>query len=243
MESLQGKTALVTGGARGIGAGVVRSLVAAGAKVLFTYSNSEGPAFQLAESLGGAAEAFRADSALEADAERAVERAAQTFGGLDILVNNAGVSSISPLADLTSSEIDAMIDVNIRGVLWTTRAALKHIPDGGRIINIGSCSAERVPFPGISVYALSKGAIASFTKGLSRELGPRNITVNTIQPGPVETDMSPVDSPHAQTMLAAMALSRYGTVQEIGSFAVYLASDSASYITGANLTIDGGFSA
>ncbi|HEX4357386.1 MAG TPA: 3-oxoacyl-ACP reductase family protein [Pseudonocardia sp.] len=242
--SLAGKVALVTGGSRGIGAGVAKRLAADGASVALTYANSKDQADGVVagiEAAGGTAFAIRADSAIEADVIASVTETVRRFGQLDILVNNAGGGTFSMLAEMATADIDRTLAVNVRAVILATREALKHLGPGGRIINIGSINAERVPFGGLSVYAASKGAIAGLTKGLARELAPKGITINNVQPGPVDTDGNPADGPASPLMLNAMALDRFGDVGEIGAFVSLLAGPEGSYFTGANLNIDGGF--
>lgn len=241
-----GKVALVQGGSRGIGAAIVKRLAAEGAAVAFTYVSSQAPAQALADSItaeGGKALAIKADSG-DAEAIRgAVEQTVQTFGRLDILVNNAGVLALGPLADFSLEDFDRTYAVNVRSVFVASQAAAKHMGDGGRIINIGSTNADRMPFEGGSAYAMSKSALVGLVKGLARDLGPRGITVNNVQPGPVDTDMNPANGDFAETMLGFMAVKRYGHAEEIAGFVSYLAGSEAGYITGASLTIDGGFGA
>ncbi|WP_328608883.1 SDR family oxidoreductase [Amycolatopsis sp. NBC_00345] len=238
---LEGKTALVTGGSRGVGAGIVARLAADGAKVAFTYASSKDRAEAVAAAAGGDAHAIHADSRHEQDVVSAVAQAADRFGGLDILVNNAGVGSFATITDLTMDEIDAMLTINVRSAIVAIRESLAHLGEGGRIINIGSINADRMPFPGGSIYAMTKGALASLTRGLARELAPRGITITNIQPGPVDTDANPADGPAASNMLAAMATDRFGTAAEVGAFVSYLAGPDAAFITGSSLDIDGGF--
>ncbi len=173
----------------------------------------------------------------------AVERAAIDLGGLDILVNNAGIAVMAPIDDFKLADFDRIFAVNVRAVFVATQAAVKHMKEGGRIINIGSTNAERMPFVGGSVYAMSKSALQGLVQGISRDLGPRGITINNVQPGPVDTDLNPATGEFAETMKKLMALPRYGHVDEIASFVAYLAGPEAGYITGANLMIDGGFAA
>jgi 3-oxoacyl-[acyl-carrier protein] reductase len=244
--SLGGKVALVTGGSRGIGAGVAKRLAADGASVALTYANSKDQADQVVADIaaaGGTAAAIRADSAVEADVVASVTETVRRYGQLDILVNNAGGGAFATLDEMATADIDRILAVNVRAVILTIRESLTHLGPGGRIINIGSINAERVPFAGISVYAASKGAIAGLTRGLARELAPKGITINNVQPGPVDTDTNPADGPAAPLMLAAMALDRFGEVSEIGAFVSFLAGPDSGYITGANLNIDGGFTA
>ncbi len=245
-QKLTGKVALIQGGSRGIGAAIVKRLAADGAAVAFTYVSSQGPAQALADSInneGGKALAIKADSA-DAEAIRAaVELTVETFGRLDILVNNAGVLAIAPLADFTLKDFDRTYAINVRSVFIASQAAAKHMGDGGRIINIGSTNADRMPFEGGGAYAMSKSALVGLVKGLARDLGPRGITINNVQPGPVDTDMNPADGDLADTMLGFMAVKRYGRADEIAGFVSYLAGPEAGYVTGASLTIDGGFGA
>jgi len=245
-RALEGKTALVTGGSRGVGAGIVARLAAEGAKVAFTYARSGESAQAVASAVtaaGGIAHPIHADSLHEQDIEAAVAQTVEHFGSLDILVNNAAVGSFGPLVDLKMDDIDAMLTINVRSAIVATRESLAHMNDGGRIINIGSINADRTPFPGQSVYALTKGAVASFTRGLARELAPRGITINNVQPGPTDTDSNPADGPLAPSMLGVMAVDRFGTTAEIASLVAYLAGPDAAYITGSSLNIDGGFTA
>lgn len=245
-HALQGKAAFVQGGSRGIGAAIVQRLASEGASVAFTYVSSDEKAQALVKSIeagGGKALAIKADSADESLVRAAIDSAAKTFGKIDILVNNAGVLAFGEIDALTMDDFDRTIAVNVRSVFVASQQAARHMPDGGRIITIGSVNADRMPFQGGAVYAMSKSAIVGLTKGLARDLGPRGITVNNVQPGPVDTDMNPADSEMADGMRSYMALNRYGKDSEIASFVAYLAGPEAGYITGANLTIDGGFGA
>ncbi|SDB27611.1 3-oxoacyl-[acyl-carrier protein] reductase [Pseudomonas sp. NFACC23-1] len=245
-QALNGKVALIQGGSRGIGAAIVKRLAAEGAAVAFTYVSSGAKSEELQNSItaaGGKALAIKADSA-DADAVRnAVAATVQAFGRLDILVNNAGVLAMGPLDEFKLEDFDQTLAVNVRSVFVATQAAARHMGEGGRVINIGSTNADRMPFAGGATYAMSKSALVGLTKGLARDLGPRGITVNNVQPGPVDTDMNPADSDFASSLLSLMAIGRYGNVDEIASFVAYLAGPEAGYITGASLTIDGGFGA
>ncbi|MDD1020535.1 3-oxoacyl-ACP reductase FabG [Pseudomonas sp. TNT2022 ID1048] len=245
-HNLSGKVALIQGGSRGIGAAIVERLAAEGASVAFTYVSSASKAKALQDSIiakGGKALAIQADSA-DADAIReAVQRTAQAFGRLDILVNNAGVLAMAPLDEFKLEDFDQTLAINVRSVFIATQEAARHMGEGGRIINIGSTNAERMPFAGGGPYAMSKAALVGLTKGLARDLGPRGITINNVQPGPVDTDMNPADSAFAESLLDLMAVRRYGRAEEIAGFVAYLAGPEAAYITGASLSIDGGFSA
>lgn len=243
---LSGKIALVQGGSRGIGAAIVKRLAEEGASIAFTYVSSEAKAQELQESItanGGKALAIKADSA-EAEAIRnAVALTVEKFGRVDILVNNAGVLAIGPLDEFSLEDFDRTLAINVRSVFIASQAAAKHMGDGGRIINIGSTNADRMPFAGGGVYAMSKSALVGLTKGLARDLGPRGITINNVQPGPVDTDMNPASGDFAESLIPLMAIGRYGHAEEIASFVAYLAGPEAGYITGASLTIDGGFGA
>lgn len=243
---LANKRALVTGGSRGIGAAIVRRLAGEGAHVALTYVSNPAKAdetVQAARAFGVKALAVQADSADAAAVVAAVEKTVSELGGIDILVNSAGIAVIAPLDDYRLEDLDHTLAVNVRAVFVATQAAVKHMQPGGRIINIGSCNAERMPFAGGGVYAMSKAALVGLVKGLARDLGPRGITINNVQPGPVDTDMNPATSDFAKMLIQLMALPRYGTGDEIASLVAYLASSEAGYVTGASLTIDGGFTA
>ena len=241
---LSGKVALVTGGSRGIGAAIAKRLAREGAQVAITWSTNPDKATEVVESIkaaGGHAIAIQADSANPADIRRAVASVVEQEGGLDILINNAGVATMVPVEEFQEADFDRLMAVNVKGVYVATQEALRHLKAGGRIINIGSINAEVVPFPGMAIYAMSKAAIATFTRGLAREVGARGITVNNIQPGPVNTDMNPADSDFAETLRGLMAVPRYGSAEEIAGLAAYLASDESAFVTGASWNIDGGF--
>jgi 3-oxoacyl-[acyl-carrier protein] reductase len=244
--SLVGKVAFVQGGSRGIGAAIVKHLARAGAAVAFSYASSSQQAQEVVreiEAAGGRALALQADSADVGAVQEAVATVATAYGRLDILVNNSGVLEMGPVDEFTLAAFDRTVAINIRSVFIASQAAAKYMTDGGRIINIGSTNAERMPFAGGAVYAMSKSALVGLAKGLARDLGPRGITVNNVQPGPVDTDMNPDNTEFSQTLKGLMALDRYGRVDEIASFVAYLAGPEAGYITGASLSIDGGFSA
>jgi 3-oxoacyl-[acyl-carrier protein] reductase len=245
-NSLTGKVALIQGGSRGIGAAIVKRLAADGATVAFTYVSSAAKAEALQHEItadGGQALAIQADSVDAEAVQRAVARTVEAFGRIDILVNNAGVLALGSVEELSLADFDRTLAINVRSVFVASQAALKHMGEGGRIINISSTNAERMPFAGGATYAMSKSALTGLVKGMSRDLGPRGITVNNVQPGPVDTDMNPADGEMAPGMLGLMALDRYGTAAEIADFVAFLASSKAGYITGASLTIDGGFGA
>jgi 3-oxoacyl-[acyl-carrier protein] reductase len=243
---IQGKTALITGGSRGIGAAIAKRLAAEGANVAITYTKGTDAAAAVVKEIernGGKAIAIQAD-ATDADAcKSAVERTVATFGQLDVLVNNAGTAIPKMFEETTLEELDRVIDINIRGTFAATQAALRHMQSGGRIIMIGSCVGERNMTPGLVSYAATKGAIKMFTQGLSREVGKRGITVNNIQPGPIDTDLNPVAGDWAAPQKANTALDRYGSVDEVAALVAFVAGPEASYITGANLTVDGGTNA
>ena len=244
MASLKGRVALVTGGSRGIGAAIAGRLAADGAAVAITYTSAPERADDVVRAIeaeGGRALAVRADAA-DAEAVRAaVEETVAKLGGLDILVNNAAVAAIKPFDEFSLEEFDRMVAVNVRGVFVAAQAAARHMGEGGRIITIGSVNGDRIPFPGGSVYGMTKAAVAGLTRGLSRDLGPRGITVNTVQPGPVDTDMNPADGPLAPLILPTLSIPRYGHVDEIAALVAYLAGPEAGYVTGTTVTIDGGF--
>ncbi|MBX4895706.1 3-oxoacyl-ACP reductase family protein [Rhizobium bangladeshense] len=242
-QSLSGKIALVTGGSRGIGAAIVRRLAADGAAVAFTYSSSEARAKAVVEELetaGGRVLSIHADSADAQAVRDAVSLTVNRFGGLDILVSNAGILIRNPLDDYSLEDFDRMFAVNVRAVFVGAQAAARHMKEGGRVITIGSVTAERSGFPTSAVYSMTKGAIASMTRGLARDLGPRGITVNNIQPGPTVTEMNPNEEDH-ERLKPLMALGRLGEDREIAGLAAYLASAEAGFVTGASLTIDGGY--
>src|SRR5580765_9050544 len=245
-KQLEGKIALITGGSRGIGAAIAKRLAADGATVAITYTKGADAAASVVKEIecaGGKAIAVQADAA-DADASKAaVEKTVAAFGRLDVLVNNAGTAIPKRFEETTMEEIDRVIDINVRGALVATQAALKHMKNGGRIIMIGSCVGERNMTPGLAAYSATKGAIKMFTQGLSREVGDRGITVNNVQPGPIDTDLNPAAGDWAAPQKANTALNRYGTVDEVAALVAFVARPEASYITGANLTVDGGTNA
>jgi len=243
MSRLAGKRALVTGGSRGIGAAIARRLAAEGADVALTYERSADKAAAVVteiEALGRKGFAIAADSADPAAVTRSVDDAARALGGLDILVNNAGIYRGGPVAEWSLADIDATLAVNVRAVVLASQAAAAHLGEGGRIISTGSCLADRVVEPNVTLYAMSKAALIGFTKGLARDLGPRGITVNIVHPGSTDTDMNPAGGPGADAQRARMAIPRYGQPEDIAGLVAYLASEEARFITGAGFAIDGG---
>ncbi|MDP7704799.1 3-oxoacyl-ACP reductase family protein [Mycobacterium sp. TY815] len=241
--TLAGKRALVTGGSRGIGAQIVRRLAADGAAVAFTYAASATDAEKLVAEVaenGGKAVAIQADAARADQIAAAVEQTVTELGGLDVLVNNAGTAYMAPIDEFPAEQFERSVAINVGGVYWAVRSAVKHLGEGARIINIGSINADWVPMPSQSVYALTKGAVSAFTRGLARELGPRGITVNNVQPGPIDTDMNPDDGEFAESLKRLSALGRYGHTGDIAAIVSFLAGPEAGYITGANINVDGG---
>jgi 3-oxoacyl-[acyl-carrier protein] reductase len=245
-KTLEGKIALITGGSRGIGAAIAKRLAADGANVAITYTKGADAAASVVKEIeraGRRAISIQADAA-DADATKAaVEQTVAAFGQLDVLVNNAGTAVPKSFEETTLDELDRLIDVNIRGALVATQAALKHMKSGGRIIMIGSSVGERVMAPGLVPYSATKGAVKMFSQGLSREVGSRGITVNNVQPGPIDTELNPATGEWAVPQKAGTALDRYGHVEEVAALVAFVAGPEASYITGANLTVDGGTNA
>jgi len=245
-KTLEGKVALVTGGSRGIGAAIAKRLAGEGAAVAITYTKGADGAAAVVEAIksaGGKAMAMQADATAPDRVAAAVEKAAATLGKLDVFVNNAGTAIPKKFEETTLEELDRVIDLNLRGAFVATQAALKRMNDGGRIILIGSCVGERMMTPGLVPYAATKGAIKMFAQGLAREVGERGITVNNIQPGPIDTELNPVESEWAVPQKANTALKRYGQVEDVAALVAFVAGPDAAYITGASLTVDGGTNA
>lgn len=246
MSELDGKRALVTGGSRGIGAAIATMLAQKGADVAITYGRSADRAFAVVRSIE---EEDRRGLAIQADGadpkaiERSVGEVVKKLGGIDILVNNAGIGRAGTVADISLDDVQALLDVNVRAPLLFAKAVIPHLREGGRIISIGSSLAERVPFPGMTAYAMTKSALLAFTKGLARELGPQGITVNIILPGAIDTEMNPADGPFADVIRSMVPLGRFGKPQEIAAAVAFLASSAASLITGATLAVDAGANA
>lgn len=241
---LDGKAALVIGGSRGIGADIAVGLAEAGANVALTYVNGASQASDTVariKDLGRAGLALQADSADPARVSAAVDETAREFGALDILVNNAAVGHFAPVEELTPENVDEALNINARGPFFAAQSAAKYMHSGGRIINIGSCITQRVPFPGMSLYSMSKSTMTGLTKGLARELGPRGITVNQVHPGPIETDMNPAEGPAADLNRNFLALGHYGKPWDISATVTHLAGEEGRFITGASIDVDGGF--
>jgi 3-oxoacyl-[acyl-carrier protein] reductase len=246
MTDLKGKTAFVTGASRGIGAAIAKQLAADGAAVAITYTKGADAAATVVKDIeraGGKAIALQADAADAKAVNAAIEKTVATFGRLDVLVNNAGTAIPKPFEETALEEMDHMINLNLRGVFIATQAALKHLSKGGRIITIGSCVGERMMTPGLVAYAATKGAVKMFTQGLAREVADRGITVNNIQPGPIDTDLNPAAGDWAAPQIANTALKRYGRPEEVAALVAFVAGPNAGYITGASLTVDGGTNA
>jgi 3-oxoacyl-[acyl-carrier protein] reductase len=239
-----GRTALITGGSRGIGAAIVRRLAQEGAAVAFTYAASTAQAEALVADIrahGGKALAIKADSRIAADIERAVSTTVEHFGALNILVNNAGILGLGSVDEFSVEALDNMYAVNVRAAYVAIQACSRVMSRGDRIITIGSVAGARTGFPGSSAYSMTKAALVGLVRGLALDFAARGITVNNIQPGPTATDMNPADAPYLDHVIKLVPLGRLGTADEIAGMAAYLASDDASFVTGASLTVDGGY--
>jgi 3-oxoacyl-[acyl-carrier protein] reductase len=245
MKRLQNKVVFITGGSRGIGAGIAKRVAAEGANVVITYVSAAAQAQQVTDEIkktGQQALAIQVDNASADAITAAIEKAIAVFGSIDILVNNAGVYNAKPLSEYTLQDFDSTMAVNVRAVFLASQKAAQYMQSGGRIITIGSNMADRVAFPTGTLYSMSKSALIGLTKGMARDLGAQGITVNLIQPGPVDTDMNPADGAFADIARSGMAIPKYGTPADIAELVVYLAAEESRFMTGAALTIDGGFS-
>lgn len=246
MKRIDGHVALVTGGGRGIGAAVALRLAEEGADVVLTYESNEARAADVVERIKGAgrrALAVQADSGDAGAVVTAVQEAAATFGRLDILVNNAAAFPIGPLDDFTADDVDRTLAINVRGPFLASQAAARHMRDGGRIIHIGSNISQRTVFPGFALYSLSKTALIGMTKGMARDLGPRAITVNLVHPGATNTELNPADGPNAESINAFTALGHFAEPSDIAATVAHLAGPDGRYVTGTEISVDGGFSA
>ncbi len=245
-SNLTGKVALVTGGSRGIGAATAKRLAKDGADVAITYVSSPDKAHAVVAEIqagGRKAIAIKADSADAAAIKAAVDQTASKLGGLDILVNNAGIFTPGAFEDTSVADLDRIWNVNVRAPIVAMQAAIKHMQNGGRIITIGSCLGERVAFPGVTIYSMTKGAVANLARGLARDLGSKGITVNVVEPGPIDTDMNPADAEGSDAQAQSTALGHYGKPEDIADTVAHLAGESGRYITGASFLVDGGFAA
>lgn len=246
MGTLTGKVALVTGGSRGIGAGIARRLAREGADVAVTYLQAKEQAQAVVDAVtthGRRGLAMPADSTDPDAVVKAVDHTVGELGRLDILVNNAGTTVVGPIDTVTLTDVDRIYAVHVRAAVVATQAALPHMDTGGRIVSIGSCLAERVPAPGWSVYAMSKAALVGLTKGLARDLGSRGITANVVQPGPIDTDMNPANGEHADDERALLALDGFGHVDDVAAIVAHLAGPEGRFITGTAIDVDGGWAA
>jgi len=245
-SKLNQQVAFINGGSRGIGAATARRLAQDGATVAIGYQNSADAAHALVadiEAAGGTAIAIKADAGNAEALTQAINDVAARFGRLDILVNSAGVLLMGPLDQFSLEDFDQTVAINVRAVFVASKAAAAHMKDGGRIINVGSTNAQRMPFAGGAAYAMSKSALTGLVKGMARDLGPRGITVNNVAPGPIDTDMNPASGDFAAALHGLMAVPRHGKPEEVAAMIAYLASPEAAFVTGADLLIDGGFAA
>lgn len=243
MQELTGKNALVTGGSRGIGAAIARALAQKGANVAITYERSAESARKLVRTIeadGSKAVAIQADSADPLAIQHSVDETVRVLGGLDILVNNAAIARYNNIADFTVEDLDALLAVNVRGPVLASKAAIPHLKQGGRIITIGSAGADRIVGVSGTVYYMTKGALQAFNRGLARELGPRDITVNLVQPGSTNTDANPETGELAEFQRSLTPLGRFGQPEDVAAAVAFLATPAARQITGTILNVDGG---
>lgn len=246
MKRLENKTAFITGGGRGMGADISRRLAAEGARVVLTYSKSREQAEAVASAInakGGEASAVEADSLDPKALSTAIQKTIETFGPIDILVNNAGIYIGKEFESHTLEDYEEIMGVNVRAVYVAALAVAAQMPKNGRIITIGSNMAENSLSPQTTLYTMSKAALTGFTRGLARDLGAKGITVNLVQPGPINTDMNPSNTDLADFLRSRMALAEYGTGEDIAGLVAFLASEEGKYITGTAITIDGGLNA
>ncbi|WP_317215149.1 SDR family oxidoreductase [Gluconobacter sp. GP1] len=240
------RAALVTGGSRGIGAAIALRLATDGYDVAISYASNEKAAADIVnkiEAKGRKAVAIRANGGTAEGNRAVVTKAVETFGRLDALVCNAGIYPYGPIDQMTVEQIDQVLNLNVRAVMIETMEAVKHLGQGGRLIYIGSAFGARAPFPGISLYSATKAALEGFARGVARDVGPKGITVNVVEPGPIDTDLNPADGEGAALISSFTATNSYGKVSDIADFVGFLASPAASYITGASLPVDGGLTA
>ena len=246
ITGLTNKVVFITGASRGIGAAIANRFAAEGANVIFTYARSIHRAKEQEEklkALGVNAKAIQVDNADAVALQTAISDTINQFGPIDILVNNAGICPSGDFSDITLTDFDEIMDINVKAVFAASHAVVKNMAEGGRIISIGSNLADIAVSGDTILYSMSKSALQGFTKGLARALGPKKITVNLVQPGPIDTDMNPADAPLADFLRSRMALPAYGTGDDIAGLVAFLASDEGKYITGSTLTIDGGMNA